>query len=48
MESLDAFVDFVGTHAEMGTEIAIHWPVSDSDFAADEAVFELTAAEGLS
>ena len=49
LESLDAFVDFAGKHAELGiTEIAVHWPVPDSDFAADETVFERIATEGLS
>lgn len=48
LESLDAFVDFAGHHQELGfTEIVIHWPIPDSDFAADEAVFERIAMEGL-
>ncbi|MFJ8138725.1 LLM class flavin-dependent oxidoreductase [Streptomyces sp. NPDC096013] len=48
LESLDAFVDFAGQHRELGfTEIVIHWPIPDSDFAADEAVFERIAMEGL-
>ncbi|GAQ53179.1 LLM class flavin-dependent oxidoreductase [Streptomyces acidiscabies] len=46
--SLDAFVDFAGRHAELGfTELVIHWPVPDSDFATDLAVFETIATEGL-
>jgi alkanesulfonate monooxygenase SsuD/methylene tetrahydromethanopterin reductase-like flavin-dependent oxidoreductase (luciferase family) len=46
LESLDAFVDFAGRHAELGfTEIVIHWPIPDSDFAADEKVFERIAME---
>lgn len=49
LESFDAFVDFAGTHAELGfTEIVVHWPVPDSDFAVDEKVFERIATEGLS
>ncbi|WP_406393620.1 LLM class flavin-dependent oxidoreductase [Streptomyces sp. NBC_00887] len=49
LSSFDAFVDFAGTHAELGfTEIVVHWPVPDSDFAADEKVFERIATEGLS
>ncbi|WP_299529470.1 LLM class flavin-dependent oxidoreductase [uncultured Streptomyces sp.] len=49
LESLDAFVDFAGTHAELGfTEIVLHWPVPGSDFAADQSVFERIATEGLS
>ncbi|MHB9860347.1 LLM class flavin-dependent oxidoreductase [Streptomyces sp. YIM S03343] len=46
LESLDAFVDFAGRHQELGfTEIAVHWPIPDSDFAADEKVFEQIATE---
>ncbi|RSS81890.1 LLM class flavin-dependent oxidoreductase [Streptomyces sp. WAC06614] len=48
LESLDAFVDFAGRHRELGfTEIVIHAPIPDSDFAADEAVFEKIATEAL-
>ncbi|MFI1394543.1 LLM class flavin-dependent oxidoreductase [Streptomyces sp. NPDC020681] len=48
LESLDAFVDFAGKHFELGfTEIVIHAPIPDSDFAADQAVFEKIATEGL-
>jgi alkanesulfonate monooxygenase SsuD/methylene tetrahydromethanopterin reductase-like flavin-dependent oxidoreductase (luciferase family) len=46
LESVDSFVDFAGRHAELGfTDIVIHWPVPDSDFAADEKVFEQIAME---
>jgi len=46
LESVDAFVDFAGRHQEVGfTEIVIHWPIPDSDFAADERVFERIATE---
>ncbi|GAA2145516.1 LLM class flavin-dependent oxidoreductase [Kitasatospora kazusensis] len=49
LESLDAFVDFAGKHQELGvTEIVIHWPIPDSDFAADQAVFEKIATEAVS
>ncbi|MFG2224766.1 LLM class flavin-dependent oxidoreductase [Streptomyces sp. NPDC048644] len=48
LDSFDAFVDFAGTHAELGfDEIVLHWPIADSMFAADVAVFERIAAEGL-
>ncbi|MBT1183386.1 LLM class flavin-dependent oxidoreductase [Streptomyces sp. CJ_13] len=48
LESVDAFVDFAGRHRELGfTEIAIHAPIPNSDFAADETVFEKIATEGL-
>ncbi|MEU8711071.1 LLM class flavin-dependent oxidoreductase [Streptomyces sp. NPDC048663] len=46
LTSLDAFVDFAGRHRELGfTELVIHWPIQDSDFAADEKVFEQIAME---
>ncbi|CAM5548177.1 Alkanesulfonate monooxygenase SsuD/methylene tetrahydromethanopterin reductase-like flavin-dependent oxidoreductase (Luciferase family) OS=Streptomyces albaduncus OX=68172 GN=FHS32_004502 PE=4 SV=1 [Streptomyces griseoloalbus] len=46
LESLDAFVDFAGRHVELGfTEIVLHWPIPDSDFAADQKVFERIAME---
>ncbi|WP_406400985.1 LLM class flavin-dependent oxidoreductase [Streptomyces sp. NBC_00879] len=48
LESLDAFVDFAGKHFELGfTEIVIHAPIPDSDFAVDQEVFEQIATEGL-
>ncbi|MDQ0991823.1 LLM class flavin-dependent oxidoreductase [Streptomyces sp. V3I7] len=48
LESLDAFVDFAGRHREIGfDEIVIHWPIPDSDFAADQDVFERIATEAL-
>ncbi|MFC9650194.1 MULTISPECIES: LLM class flavin-dependent oxidoreductase [unclassified Streptomyces] len=46
MESLDAFVDFAGRHFELGiTEIAVHAPIPDSEFAADQRVYERIATE---
>ncbi|MFJ2743107.1 LLM class flavin-dependent oxidoreductase [Streptomyces sp. NPDC087440] len=48
LESLDAFVDFAGRHAELGfDELVLHWPIADTQFAADEKVFEQIATEGL-
>ncbi|MFK8907509.1 LLM class flavin-dependent oxidoreductase [Streptomyces sp. YS-3] len=48
LESLDAFVDFAGRHFELGvTEIVLHAPIPDSDFAVDRKVFEQIATEGL-
>ncbi|MFD7236332.1 LLM class flavin-dependent oxidoreductase [Streptomyces syringium] len=48
LASFDAFVDFAGRHAELGfDEIVLHWPIADSLFAADVAVFEKIATEGL-
>ncbi|WP_394432444.1 LLM class flavin-dependent oxidoreductase [Streptomyces sp. SGAir0957] len=49
LESVDAFVDFAGTHRELGfTEIGVHWPIPDTDFAADQNTFEAIATEALS
>jgi alkanesulfonate monooxygenase SsuD/methylene tetrahydromethanopterin reductase-like flavin-dependent oxidoreductase (luciferase family) len=46
LDSVDAFVDFAGRHAEAGIgEIVLHWPISGTQFAADEKVFERIAAE---
>ncbi|MFB6439673.1 LLM class flavin-dependent oxidoreductase [Streptomyces sp. NPDC056411] len=48
LDSLDAFVDFAGRHRELGIdEVVIHWPIADSVFAADVAVFERIATEAL-
>ncbi|MCY0918339.1 LLM class flavin-dependent oxidoreductase [Streptomyces sp. H27-G5] len=48
LESVDAFVDFAGRHQELGfTELVVHAPIPNSDFAADEAVFERIATEAL-
>ncbi|NED91300.1 LLM class flavin-dependent oxidoreductase, partial [Streptomyces sp. SID11233] len=48
LTSLDAFVDFAGRQREAGfTELVLHWPIADSDFAADQSVFERIATEGL-
>ncbi|MEV6727338.1 MULTISPECIES: LLM class flavin-dependent oxidoreductase [unclassified Streptomyces] len=48
LDSVGAFVDFAGRHRELGfTEIVIHAPIPDSEFAADVNVFEEIATEGL-
>lgn len=47
LQSVDAFVDWAGRYAELGiTEVVVHWPVPDSVFATDPAVFERIATEG--
>lgn len=47
LDSVDAFVDFAGRHAELGiTEIVLHRPIPGTDFAADQAVYERVAVEG--
>ncbi|NJP99194.1 LLM class flavin-dependent oxidoreductase [Streptomyces zingiberis] len=49
LQSVDAFVDFAGRHQELGfTELVLHWPIPDSDFAADQNVFEKIATEAMS
>lgn len=48
LASFDAFVDWAGAYKELGvTELILHWPIPDSEFAADEKVFERVATEGL-
>lgn len=48
LDSLDAFVDLAGSCARMGfDELVLHWPIADSVYAADQAVFERIATEGL-
>ncbi len=49
MASVDAFVNWANDYAELGfTELVLHWPVPDSVFANDPAVFEAIATEGVS
>jgi alkanesulfonate monooxygenase SsuD/methylene tetrahydromethanopterin reductase-like flavin-dependent oxidoreductase (luciferase family) len=44
--SVAAFTDFAGRHAEAGIdEIVLHWPIPNSDFGYDPAVFERIATE---
>ncbi|MER6018651.1 LLM class flavin-dependent oxidoreductase [Streptomyces anulatus] len=46
LESVEAFVDFAGRHAELGfTEIVIHSPIPDSVFDVDPEVFERIVTE---
>ncbi|WP_280717012.1 LLM class flavin-dependent oxidoreductase [Kitasatospora sp. MAP5-34] len=48
LASLDAFVDWAGRYRDLGiTELVIHWPVPDSIFENDLAVFERIATEAL-
>lgn len=48
LDSVDAFVDAANAYREQGiSEIVLHWPVADSQFAADQAMFEKIAVEGL-
>jgi alkanesulfonate monooxygenase SsuD/methylene tetrahydromethanopterin reductase-like flavin-dependent oxidoreductase (luciferase family) len=48
LSSFEAFVDWAGRYKELGiTELILHWPIADSEFAANPMVFERVAAEGL-
>ena len=48
LESTERFVDFAGRHLAMGfDEIVLHWPIPDSEFAADQDVFEEIVHAGL-
>jgi alkanesulfonate monooxygenase SsuD/methylene tetrahydromethanopterin reductase-like flavin-dependent oxidoreductase (luciferase family) len=48
LDSFDAFVDWAGRYREIGiTELVLHWPIEQSEFAADMKVFERVATEGL-
>jgi alkanesulfonate monooxygenase SsuD/methylene tetrahydromethanopterin reductase-like flavin-dependent oxidoreductase (luciferase family) len=48
LESFEAFLDWAGRYRELGiTELVLHWPIPDSEFAADMDVFERIATEGL-
>lgn len=49
LSSYEAFLDWAGRYRELGfDELVVHWPVSDSPFASDEAVFERVCREGSS
>lgn len=48
LDSVDAFVETAAAYRDQGiTEIVLHWPIADSQFAADQATFEKIATEGL-
>jgi len=48
LSSFEAFVDWAGRYKELGiTELILHWPIADSEFAANPTVFERVATEGL-
>jgi hypothetical protein len=41
LDSVDAFVDTARAYQDAGiTEIVVHWPIPDTEFAADPEVFE--------
>jgi alkanesulfonate monooxygenase SsuD/methylene tetrahydromethanopterin reductase-like flavin-dependent oxidoreductase (luciferase family) len=47
LESVDAFVDVASRYRELGfTELVVHWPVAESQFAVDPCLFERIVTEG--
>ena len=47
LASFDAFIDWAGRFRAMGFhELVVHWPVADSPYDYDRAVFERVATEG--
>src|SRR5665213_2023887 len=47
LASFDAFIDWAGRYRAVGfDELVVHWPVPDSPYAYDRAVFERVATEG--
>jgi alkanesulfonate monooxygenase SsuD/methylene tetrahydromethanopterin reductase-like flavin-dependent oxidoreductase (luciferase family) len=47
LASVDAFVDMAGRFGRLGvTELVVHWPVPDSQFACDPGRFERIVTDG--
>ncbi len=47
MSSYEAFLDWAGRYRELGfDEVVMHWPVADSPFDCDAALFERICREG--
>jgi alkanesulfonate monooxygenase SsuD/methylene tetrahydromethanopterin reductase-like flavin-dependent oxidoreductase (luciferase family) len=47
LASFDAFIDWAGRYRALGfDELVVHWPVPDSPYDYDRAVFERVATEG--
>ncbi len=47
LASFEAFLDWAGRYRDLGfDELVIHWPIADSQFASDPAIFERIAVEG--
>ncbi len=48
LDSVDAFLDVAHGYREAGiTELVVHWPIPDSQFAADASVFERIAVSAM-
>jgi alkanesulfonate monooxygenase SsuD/methylene tetrahydromethanopterin reductase-like flavin-dependent oxidoreductase (luciferase family) len=46
LDGVDSFVDTAGAYQDAGiTEIVVHWPIPDTEFAADPEVFERVIRE---
>ena len=49
LASFDSFIDWAGRYRALGfDELVVHWPVADSPYDYDRAVFERIATEGHS
>lgn len=49
LESVEAFADFAGAHAELGfDELVLHWPLPGTPFETDERIFEDIAVSACS
>jgi alkanesulfonate monooxygenase SsuD/methylene tetrahydromethanopterin reductase-like flavin-dependent oxidoreductase (luciferase family) len=47
LSSFEAFVDWAGRYRSLGfTEVVVHWPIPDSPYDYDVALFERIATEG--
>ncbi len=47
LASFEAFLDWAGRYRELGIdEVVVHWPVSDSPYDYDSALFERICTEG--
>ena len=47
LDSFEAFLDWAGRYWDLGvSELVVHWPVADSQFACDPATFERIVTEG--
>ncbi len=48
LASVDAFVDVAGRYGRLGIgELVVHWPIPDSPFDVDPALFERIAVDGV-
>jgi len=49
LASYDRFITWAGRAHELGmTEVVVHWPIADSEYDVNQAVFERVLSEGVS